>query len=359
MKNFQRLLAICIMIVAAYSCGEKPIVPPGDDVPEAVPQLTFPAPENNHFRRVGYFPYYRDLTAVGIPDSTLLRLDVACFAFAEIQSDFTVKVQSNTELYNLVRRCKELGVMVFLSFNGDHDLFARMVSKQKYREVFIKSVMEVVDRYDLDGVDNDWEYPSTKDRSSVGNLYLMRELSNILHAPEKGKYLTAAITCGKYVGSYSNGILDDCYKCVDWFNVMSYDDFSTTQAGVHHSPFELLETAYKYWVGTRFMPPKKFVGGIPIYGRPAGITQSGTVLTYKGIIEQGGDPDANEALVTSSSYNNGNTQYIVYYNGRPLVREKTRYCLEKGVGGIMFWEAGQDTHDSTSIIKAAYDEIFK
>ena len=137
MKNFQRLLAICIMIVAAYSCGEKPIVPPGDDVPEAVPQLTFPAPENNHFRRVGYFPYYRDLSSAGIPDSTLLRLDVACFAFAEIQPDFTVKVPSPNELYNLVRRCKELGVKVFLSFNGEHSIYARMVSKKGYRSVFI------------------------------------------------------------------------------------------------------------------------------------------------------------------------------------------------------------------------------
>lgn len=361
MRNFKKLLILCLMTVGIYSCGEKPIVPPEDneEVPETIPELVHKAPENREFRRVGYFPYYRDLTERGIPDSTLLRLDVACFAFAEIQRDFTVKVHESTQLHTLARRCKELGVKVFISFNGDHDLYAQMVKKGKNREKFINSVMEVVNLYDLDGVDNDWEYPSTKDGSCYGNLYLMREFSNILHAPGTDKYLTAAITSGKYVGSYSNGILDDCYPCVDWFNVMSYDDFSTSKPGVHHSLFVLLETGYKYWVETRKVPLNKFVGGIPIYGRGAGITQKGTVLTYKNIIEQGGDPDANEAVVTSSSYNNGNTSYTIYYNGRPLVREKTRFCLDKNVGGIMFWEAGQDTHDSTSIIKAAYDEIFK
>ena len=357
MKILRGTFLICILLLALHSCGEKPVISPDD--PEITPSLAYAAPDNNNFRRVGYFPYYRDLSSAGIPDSTLLRLDVACFAFAEIQPDFTVKVPSPNELYNLVRRCKELGVKVFLSFNGEHSIYARMVSKKGYRSVFINSLMELVQRYGIDGIDNDWEYPSTKDGSSKGNLCLMRELSNILHAPGVNKYLTAAITCGKYVGSYSNGILDEVYPCVDWFNVMTYDDFSTTTAGIHHSPMELLETGYKYWVETRGMPPAKFVGGIPIYGRPSGMTQSGTVLTYKGIIEQGGDPDKNQAEVTSSSYNNGKTKYTVYYNGRPLVRKKTRFCMDKGVGGIMFWEAGQDTHDGTSLIKAAYDEIFK
>lgn len=361
MKNLKRFLLICLIMTGLYSCGEKPIVIPeeNEEVPETVPELIYAAPENKEFRRVGYFPYYRDLSEFGIPDSTILRLDIACFAFAEIQQDFTVKLHGDAELYTLVRRCKELGVKVLLSFNGDHSIYAEMVKKEKTRAIFINSVMQIVDAYGLDGVDNDWEYPSTKDASSTGNLYLMREFSNILHAPNVNKFLTAAITCGKYVGAYSNGILSDCFPCLDWCNVMVYDDFSTTQAGIAHSPMSLMETAYKYWVETRKMPLHKFVGGIPIYGRASGITQKGTVLTYKNIIEQGGDPDKNEAMVTSSSYNNGNTPYMIYYNGRPLVREKTRYCLDKGVGGIMFWEAGQDTKDSTSIIKAAYDEIFK
>lgn len=360
MKTLKRLIIVFLFAFALFSCGEKPIVNPDNDdsVPEAVPLLTHPAPENKVFRRVGYFPYYRDLSQGGIPDHILTCLDVACFAFAEIQHDFTVKVHQPSELYTLVRRCKELGIKVFISFNGEHDLYAQMVKKGGTRAIFINSIMEVVNKYGLDGVDNDWEYPSTKDGSSRGNLYLMREFSNILHAPGTDKFLTAAITCGKYVGSYSNGILEECFPCVDWFNVMSYDDFSTSEPGVFHSPMELLETAYVYWVETRKMPLNKFVGGIPIYGRPSGITQSGTVLTYKNIIEQGGDPDENRALVTSSSYENGSKEYWVYYNGRPLVREKTRYCLDKQTGGIMFWEAGQDTSDSTSLIKAAYDEIF-
>ncbi len=363
MKNLKRIFALCIMIGAIYSCG-KPFVPPeidedDQDVNITPPELIYPAPKNTKFVKVGYFPYYRDLSVAGIPDSTLLRLDVACFAFATIQNDFTVKLESPSVLMTLARRCRQLGVKVLISFNGKHDTYSRMVSQKSTREVFISSVMGIVEEYGLDGVDNDWEYPSTKNGSAQGNLYLMREFSNILHAPNVNKLLTAAIVPGKYEGSNSNGILQETFDCVDWFNIMTYDDFSTSVPGIHHSPMSLMEVAYNYWIVKRGLPTHKFVGGIPIYGRASGITQSGTTMTYKSILAQGGSPDENSAWVTSSSYNGGNTPYEVFYNGRPLVREKTRFCIDKGLGGVMFWEAGQDTHDDTSIIKTAYDEAKK
>lgn len=355
MNRYLSIAVLSILIAAASSCTK--ITPDNPDQPEqeTIPELIYKAPDNDGFKMIAYFPYYRELDPASIPDSTILRLDIACFAFATIKDDFTVDLHQAGNLYILASRCKALGVKVLLSFNGDHSIFLRMTLKQSYRDIFIKSLKEIVDRYGLDGIDNDWEYPTMKDQSYKGNLYLMRELSNYLHSPQENKLLTMAITCGKYVGNISNGIIDGCYPCVDWFNVMTYDDFSTTTPYIHHSTFELLETGYNYWVNTRGVPLKKFVGGIPVYGRASGITQSGTTLTYKSILEQGGDPDANEAVVTSSSYNNGTTPYTIYYNGRPLVRQKVDFCIEKGTAGVMFWEAGQDMHDERSLIKAASD----
>lgn len=352
------LLWICTSAIAASCSKIDPVIPdPVIPEPEIPATLIYAAPENTGFQKIAYFPYYRELDPSSIPDTTLKMIDVACFAFATINSNFTVTLQQAGNLIILAERCKKLGVKVLISFNGEHSIYASMVSKQQSRETFINSIKNIVDTYKLDGVDNDWEYPTKKDNSYQGNVYLMRELSNWLHSPTEGKLLTMAITCGKYVGNISNGITEDVFPCVDWFNVMSYDDFSTSVPGIHHSPFSLLVTAYNYWVGTRQMPKNKFVGGIPIYGRASGITQSGTTLTYKSILEQGGDPDANEATVTSSSYNNGNTSYTIYYNGRPLVREKVDYLITNKTGGYMFWEAGQDMHDDRSIIKTAFDEL--
>ena len=320
---------------------------------------SYPAPENKKFRKVGYFPSYRNFTATDMTDERLKMVDVACFAFATINDDYTLTVEKPDKLSALVSRCKANGVKVLISFagSGKQSVFAAMSASPASRAVFIASLRQIVETYRLDGVDNDWEFPRTSDGSDRGNTALMKELSAWLHDPAVNKLLTMAITPGKYEGSVSNGIQNECYDFVDWFNVMVYGDSDDKTPGVHHSPFALLETSYNYWVVKRQMPGYKFVAGIPVYGRPAGITQSGTALGFGTILAQGSDPDKNEATVTSSGYNNGTTPYTIYYNGRPLVRQKTRFCMDKHLGGVMFWEVGQDCKDARSLIKAAFDEV--
>lgn len=353
LKNL-RYAAMALLLLAVYSCSEK-IDPEPEIDPEEYADVTLvsPAPENTGFQKIAYFPYYRNFDTVSIPDETLKMLDVACFAFATIQPNFTVNVEEPGKLMVLVNRCHKFGVKVLLSFNGDSETYREMTGLKSRREIFVKSVMDAVKEYKLDGVDNDWEYPSFASTSAVGNMNLMRDFSNIIHAEGSDMLLTMAITPGKYEGNVSKGILDQVFECVDWFNVMVYDDFSTTKPGMHHSPFSLMEIAYEYWVTKRGLPPSKFVGGLPCYGRASGITQSGTTKTYAGILAQGGDPDADEAIVSSENY----PSYTIYYNGRKTIRKKVAYCLEKGVGGYFFWEAGQDKFDDRSLIKAAYDEV--
>lgn len=316
----------------------------------------YKAPKNAKFQKVVYFPSYRTLTEAAIPDEKLRMADVACFAFASINSDYTLSVQEPNKLRALVARCHAAGVKIVISLNGSHSLYAAMTASADARARFIGSLRGIVDTYGLDGVDNDWEYPRTTDGSDKGNTALMRELSCWLHDPAVNKLLTMAITPGKYVGATSNAIQKECFDYVDWFNIMVYDDFSNDTPGINHSPFSLLETAYKYWVVTREMPKSKFVAGIPVYGRSSGLGKS-VSMAYSTILAQGGDPDADQATVTSSSYNDGKTPFTVYYNGRKLVRKKTRYCIDQGLGGVMFWEAGQDTQDDRSLIRAAHEEI--
>lgn len=316
----------------------------------------YKAPENKKFQKVGYFPSYRNFTVSDMTDERLKMVDVACFAFASINDNYTLSVQEPAKLTALVARCRANGVKVLISLNGGHKLFAAMTSSPSARGTFIASLRNIVETYGLDGVDNDWEYPKASDGSGAGNTALMKELSAWLHDPTVNKLLTMAIAPGKYAASAS-GIERECYDYVDWFNIMVYDDFSTTVPGINHSPFALMQTAYDYWVVQKGLPGYKFVGGIPVYGRASGITQSGTTMGFGTILSKGGDPDKNEATVTSSTYNSGTTPYTIYYNGRPLVRQKTRFCIDNHLGGVMFWEAGQDCKDDRSLIKAAFDEV--
>lgn len=313
------------------------------------------APENKKFQKVAYFPSYRTLTADGIPDSKLKMVDVACFAFATINSDYTLTVQEPAKLSALVARCKANGVKVLISLNGTHSTYAAMTSSDASRATFINSLRNIVNTYNLDGVDNDWEYPKTSDNSSTGNTALMRELSIWLHDPAVSKLLTMAITPGKYAGSIRDGIQDECFNYVDWFNVMVYDDYSETKEGMHHSSYELMLESVNYWCGVRGLPLCKFVVGLPAYGVPSGIVRSGNTRDYNGIVREGGSCMEDVATITSIK---NPTPYPIYYNGIKTIRAKTRYALGNKLGGIMFWEVAGDRHDDLSLIGAAYGETY-
>ncbi len=211
--------------------------------------------------------------------------------------------------------------------------------------------MTVVRANNLDGVDMDWEYPTTSDGTDITFTALMKELSDTLHRDGR-YYLSAAITAGKYAGGARDAIKNEIFPYVDFFNIMAYDDFSTTTPYRHHSDYTLATVCLNYWLTTRGMPAGKAILGIPAYGRPSGITQTNTVLTYKGILAQAGNPQLDSAIVTAGGF----TNYTIYYNGQYTTKRKAKLAKDIA-GGVMFWEKGQDAMDNNSLLKAACDTI--
>jgi spore germination protein YaaH len=181
----------------------------------------------------------------------------------------------------------------------------------------------------------------------------MRELSDSCHTGAK-YYLSAAITAGKYAGAVRDAINSSLWtsNAVDFFNIMAYDDFSTTVPYKHHSDMALAQTSLNYWITTRGMPASKAVLGIPAYGRPSGITQTGTVLTYSTITNGSGSALSDSAVVSAGGFNN----YTIYYNGLPTVKRKAKLA-QSMANGIMMWEKGQDRTDGLSLLKAVCDTL--
>lgn len=307
---------------------------------EPEPQLIYAAPENKNFIRMAYFPSYRGDALDKMPDDYLQTVDVACYAFASINADYTVSLQTPATLSKLITRCNKLGIKVVLSFAGDTKIYQEMVKKGSTRKKFINSVMSIVDQYKLDGVDNDWEWPSANDHTKQGNLLLMREFSNILHDPQVKKTLSMAITSGVYSGGYQRGIDPGVYDCCDWFGIMIYDDSNP------HSSYDMMVKSYNWWVSSAKMPAYKFIGGMPAYGRSTGDNWSKS-KTYASLVDSyGADPDADSATADGLSFN---------YNGRKTIAKKTQFLIDKKVGGYFFWEAGQDKTDDKSLLRTAAD----
>ncbi len=304
---------------------------------------------------VGYFPSYRNIADV--PDVKFRMTNVVIYAFFGVNTSGTLTAPASpaTTIDALITKARVSNAKVFMGINdgsGDGKTnFKNMAATATGRNNFIKDVMNKVRQYNLDGVDMDWEFPTTSDGTDVTFTLMMKELSDSLHRDAR-YYLSTAITAGKYAGGFRDAIRNELYPYVDFFNVMAYDDFNTTVPYRHHSDYTLAQTCLNYWLTTRGMPAAKCVLGLPAYGRPSGITQSNTVLTYKTILSQGGNPQYDSATVTAGGF----TNYTIYYNGQYTVKRKAK--LAKDIAnGIMMWEKWQDAVDGNSLLKAACDTV--
>lgn len=315
-----------------------------------VPVISAPAPFGYYV--VGYLPSYRSVSS--IPDTKFKMTNVVVYAFYSVNGTGGLSAPSSpsSTLAAVATKSRTNNAKIFLGINdGAAGNFKNMASTAAARNNFIKEVMNTVRANSLDGVDIDWEFPSTSDGTDATFTALMKELSDSLHRDAR-YYLSCAITAGKYAGGIRDAIRNELFPYVDFFNIMAYDDFSTSTPYRHHSDYTLAQTCLNYWLNTRSMPASKAVLGIPAYGRPSGITQTGTILTYNGILGQGGNAQLDSAIVTAGGF----TNYTIYYNGQYTTKRKAK--LAKDIAnGVMFWEKGQDANDANSLLKAACDTV--
>jgi chitinase len=348
MQFFNRALpAVAAVIVLLSSCKKEKETPPGPPQP---PVITIVPPPDFGFKVVGYFPYYRNPTTV--PDAKFKMTNVINYAFFTVDASGILVLNNPTTFSAVITKAKANNAKIFMSINGAATDFKNMAATAAGRNAFIKLIMNNVRQYALDGVDMDWEFPTTADGTDITFTALMKELSDSCHRDAK-YYLTAAVTAGKYAGGIRDAIKAELFTYVDWLNIMAYDDFNTTVPYRHHSDIALAQLCLNYWLTTRGLPKNKCVLGLPAYGRPSGITQTNTVLTYAAILAQGGSSQSDSAMVTSSGFPNA---YMIYYNGVATIKKKTMLAKQTG-NGVMLWEKGQDTHDATSLLKAACDTI--
>lgn len=339
------LTAMLLLASACKKSNNQPTPPSGGG------NTTISAPPSLGFYVVGYFPSYRDPAAV--PDQKFRMCNVINYAFGNITLSGSLSIASPGTFSSVISKAKANAAKIFLSISGNAADFKNMASGASGRNSFVREIMQALRTYQLDGVDIDWEYPRTDDGTDLTYTAFMKELSDSCHTNAR-YYLSTAITSGKYAGAVRDAIRNELWTggYVDFFNIMAYDDFSTTLAYKHHSDLALAQTSINYWVTTRGMPANKAVLGIPAYGRPSGITQAGTVLSYSAILAQGGSPLSDSARVSVTGFSN----YMIYYNGTVTAKRKAMLAKTQA-SGVMLWEKGQDAHDASSVLKAICDTL--
>jgi chitinase len=287
------------------------------------------------FRIVGYFPSWSGQPA----DVQYRALTHINYAFLAANRKGAYQPVPNPEkLGELVAAAHAYGVKVLGSLGGYNDgktdAFSAVAADDGLSSLFVENTMDLVDRFQLDGVDIDWEYPGINEAGNYAAL--MHALAVRLHAA--GKLLTAAVSAtGFHGGAIAGSVIAD----VDFLNVMAYDD-GYRQPGVHHSSYDFAYEAVSYWLNERGVPGPKLVLGVPFYGRSLKDRHS---KTFKGIFAA--DAAAPDKDVSGD----------FGYNGFATIRDKTLRLARNLGGGIMIWQIAQDAPGTASLLNAIFDAV--
>lgn len=283
----------------------------------------------DNFRIVGYMPSWQG-TAAEIQYDKLTHI-IYAFINPRASGDGSLTAIENPgKLQQIVSGAHANGVKVMIAVGGWTDLnnpgFETLAASATARQNFADNLLALVNQYNLDGVDIDWEYPREGNQPQ-NYAAMMQKLGEVMH--NNGKLLTAAVAA---VGYYADGILPEVFPHVDFLNLMAYDGGS----GATHSPYSYAVETLDYWLG-KGLPASKAVLGVPFYARPSW-------SSYRQLVTNGADP-------YSDTYNGD------YYNGITTIRQKTRLAADRA-SGIMIWELSHDTNDniSISLLNAIHDE---
>lgn len=268
---------------------------------------------------------------------------------------------------------------VLMSIGGwtySQDGHFSFVTDATKRATFVSAAVSLIENFGLDGIDIDFEYPSTTAQGQgFGALYteLRTAFDNL--AAKKGDtvpyQLTAAVSAGPANYAYLDVPTMDA--ALTYWNLMAYDyagswlNFTDNQANLYGGARTNVSTdAAIKWYEANGATPSKINVGIPLYGRAfedtnglgdsyngigPGTIQAG-IYSYNVLPLAGATVYENLTDVTSYSYD-ATKKELVSYDDPHIVQLKAQYVQTKGLAGTMFWDLSTDKTGSDSLVQTA------
>ena len=235
------------------------------------------------------------------------------------------------EFKDMIEYAQDAGVFAMVSFGNSSDsAFNSIAASNTALGDFADNVEELIEKYDLDGIDIDWRFPEDDDE---GDLFedLVKEISG--RADDQGVLFSFVVDTGQDDDATDDGVQDDVLDYADFMNVMA---LNTTDNDDLHSSLEDAEDAIEYWTD-RCVVKNRLVLAIPLYSAGDG------VLSFNEIA----DDDLDNVCVDEASNvedEDGNKYDDINYNGIPTVNDKTEYA-QSNAGGVLLTSLEQDRFD--------------
>jgi len=284
-------------------------------------------------------------------------------------------------LSDLKQNNPHLKIMVAFGGWAGCESCSDIFSSDKNRIAFAKSVKKVLEIYNLDGIDLDWEYPAIQ--GEIGHAF----------KPEDKQNFTALIQelrnqLGEnYEISFAAGIGEEFREqSVEWdkvmplvnhVNLMTYDIVhgGSTFTGHHTNLLSTPQQALSVDYGVKKLielgvPAQKIVIGAAFYARVFDVKSSANKGLYQEGSPQGDFLYRNSELELEGyeiywdetaqapyGFNAKKNTFITYDNPKSVAL-KADYVGQNKLKGIMFWELTQDK-EKYGLLDTIYQRIHK
>jgi GH18 family chitinase len=273
------------------------------------------------FRIAGYLPEYR-VDAVD-PSQVAGLTDLIAFSVSP-RSDGSLDTKNwpNGKLdkaRNLATKAKAR-LLLAVGGWGRSAGFPGMAGNAQYRQRFVKDLSSFCQTNGFKGVVYDWEFPQTP-KEEISFDHLLRETRR-LFVPKRWTMEVAVNSTRPFPRDWT--------VKVGAVHVMSYDN------GPRHATYEqaVMDLNKMALLG---VPAKMQLLGLPFYGRQ--ITNRNNILTYAEIKQR------------FRPKNDQDEAGGFYFNGPDSLAKKVKLAKERGLGGVMIWEIGQDAKGKDSLLK--------
>jgi len=275
---------------------------------------------------------------------------------------------------NLVALKKEypqLKVLLSLGGWGGCKTCSPVFAEEEGRHFFAQSVKDLMEEYEADGIDLDWEYPGIEGYPE--HPYMPEDKANFTALVKSlritlGEGAILSFAAGGFQNYFDHSIeWKKVMPIVDYVNLMSYDLVSgySKVTGHHTSLFSTKEQSRSGDQGVQALlelgvPAEKIIIGAAFYARSwenvedtnQGLYQAGNFKSFiphrvfeNTINEKNGFVFYRDTLAQAPYAYSPKLKEFVTFDDPISIGFKTQYAIEKGLGGIMFWQLTDDRQD--------------
>ena len=362
-------------------------------LPCVMPAQPRTQPAATHKQVIAYiFPRDRVLQPQQVDGAKLTRIN---YAFANIADGKVVEgFPHDADNYAALRQVRQQhpGLQLLVSVGGWSwsKNFSDVALTEAGRQRFVDSAIAFVQKYDLDGVDIDWEYPGLvgdnnphrpEDRENYTRLLRALRVRLDAEGRQKHRPLYLSVAANGTQDFIDHTELSAVAQLLDSVNLMAYDMAGYASPTGHHAalyanplgPAHVSADDYVRAYLRAGVPASKIVLGIPFYGKgwtkvPAernGLFDPGTPapnleLGYGAITSTMLKPGSgyqrfwDDAAKVPYLYNAAQKTWIDYEDAESI-QYKAQYVREQHLGGVMFWEYSHDP--SGTLLKAIQEGL--